>query len=447
MEIQVDYQEQTIYVTDLEEEIPDLWERSEENIIRLVQTALETTARVSDLIGEQIIEIADVEDLSNEIRSLSRRKVLAYFGLEAEEETIDTLRDIPELREAIENLITDRIKIKLSETLDEEIDDLNKFLAERIGEKIWESLAAEEPSEEDENLTEIEVELQNQLEEIRKTVLEAYEKIPIENGEERLQELLRQVIDRLEAADRRISSLRTRGSTETGFGFENDVGIILEELLPEKTVEHVGMKAGIIGRSKKGDYVVTDEESGLIATIECKTDKSVSKLPKIRKEMEGAMKNRNARIGIFITSVAADLRLFEDDSAIRLIDDDDYPFVITYVPYEEGRSSDRNLMSTNILMGWKLAKLRGEAILLEEERAGAETEVEGIRSLLEEGEYLFPGMNGPDKAILDLIGSLKSIITARAEVEKQSYPETAKYYRAAHKNLSKATKDFKGGMG
>jgi hypothetical protein len=98
-----------------------------------------------------------------------------------------------------------------------------------------------------------------------------------------------------------------RRSTIHGHSFQAEAFVLINRLCQEAgdVAEDVGNESGVLGRSKKGDFVVTlgsdSHAAGARIVIETKEDASYT-LKRALAELDEARKNRQAGVGLFIHS-------------------------------------------------------------------------------------------------------------------------------------------------
>jgi hypothetical protein len=98
-----------------------------------------------------------------------------------------------------------------------------------------------------------------------------------------------------------------RRSTTHGHSFQSEAFGLINRLCQEAgdVVEDIGNESGILGRSKKGDFVVTlgadSHAQGARIVIETKEDASYT-LKRSLAELDEARKNRQAGVGLFVFS-------------------------------------------------------------------------------------------------------------------------------------------------
>lgn len=95
-------------------------------------------------------------------------------------------------------------------------------------------------------------------------------------------------------------------TTQSGFSHEDSVQAALVSLKNNSDiVEFVKNTPGKLARNKSGDHLLTiSNEDGSLSNIkvvfESKDDKTFNSVSKIRDELDGAMKNRDALVGVFV---------------------------------------------------------------------------------------------------------------------------------------------------
>jgi hypothetical protein len=86
-----------------------------------------------------------------------------------------------------------------------------------------------------------------------------------------------------------------------GYDFEETVEVVLRDVVSQTSnrVEDTSEKQGAKGDSKKGDFVVTLDETDQRIAVEAKNGKFIGT---VKSEMEEAIENRDADYGIFVAS-------------------------------------------------------------------------------------------------------------------------------------------------
>lgn len=118
-----------------------------------------------------------------------------------------------------------------------------------------------------------------------------------------IQDQIERLRDKIEeqATEEETEERMKRRSTLKGEDFEDTVDTLLSDLVygTSHGVEPTGEKVGELSNRKVGDFVLTLADTNQRIVVEAKSDQSYSQ-PKIKKELEDAIENRDADYGIIV---------------------------------------------------------------------------------------------------------------------------------------------------
>lgn len=149
----------------------------------------------------------------------------------------------------------------------------------------------------------------------------------------RLLNRLKDEIDTIrQRLDEEAGEAEIRGKTSLkGDDFEDDLMVMLENTCSgtPHTFEYTGDDEGELSGRKVGDFVIELGDTGQTLVVEAKSSKNVS-TPKMRDEMDEAIRNRDADYGLFVCECASYvpnevgyLQEYEDFVAVCLSRDED----------------------------------------------------------------------------------------------------------------------------
>jgi hypothetical protein len=121
-------------------------------------------------------------------------------------------------------------------------------------------------------------------------------KSSIQNQIERLRDKIEE-----QATEEETEERMKRRSTLKGEDFEDTVSTLLSDLVygTSHEVEPTGEKVGELSNRKVGDFVLTLADTDQRIVVEAKSDQSYTQ-PRIKKELENAIENRDADYGIIV---------------------------------------------------------------------------------------------------------------------------------------------------